>query len=58
MAVAQLAVGDTGRAFALLDSAYALRDPFLPFNAWDAIWDSLRADPRFVRLRARMGLPP
>ena len=51
-AMAQLAVGDTGRAFAGLDSAYAARDPLLTMNSYDRSWDPVRSDPRFVRLRA------
>jgi hypothetical protein len=34
------------------------RDPFLTHNLFEPLWDPLRADPRLVRLRARLGLPP
>ena len=58
IAQAELAVGDTARAFEWLERAYAARDPTLTQNLFDPLWDPLRADPRFVRLRQRMGLPP
>jgi hypothetical protein len=44
-------------ALAWLDSAVVARDPNLTTGLPDPRWDPLRADPRFARLRARMGLP-
>jgi eukaryotic-like serine/threonine-protein kinase len=58
MAVAHLGLGDIDRTFAWLDSAYTARDPLVTLALSDPIWDPVRGDPRFARLRARMGLPP
>jgi hypothetical protein len=44
--------------FAWLDSAYAGHDPFLAQSIYGSLWDPVRGDPRFVRLRMRMGLAP
>jgi hypothetical protein len=58
MAVAYLGLGDLDRTFAWLDSAYTARDPLMTLTLDEPIWDPVRGDPRFVRLRARMGLSP
>jgi TolB-like protein/tetratricopeptide (TPR) repeat protein len=58
IAIGYLGLGDTDRMFAWLDSAYAARDPFLITSINLPVWDQVRVDPRFTRLRARMGLPP
>jgi TolB-like protein/Flp pilus assembly protein TadD len=58
IAVAHLGLGDFDGTFAWLDSAYTARDPLVTLALSDPIWDALRGDPRFARLRARMGLPP
>jgi hypothetical protein len=58
MAVAHLGLGDFDGTFAWLDSAYTARDPLVTLALSDPIWDPVRGDPRFPRLRARMGLPP
>jgi tetratricopeptide (TPR) repeat protein len=58
IATGYLGLGDTDGTFAWLDSAYAARDPVLRVVLYDPRWDPVRADPRFARLRARMGLPP
>jgi len=58
MAVAYLGLGDVDRTFAWLDSAYTARDPWVTLALDEPIWDPVRGDPRFARLRARMGLPP
>jgi TolB-like protein/Flp pilus assembly protein TadD len=58
LAVANLGLGDRDRTFAWLDSAYAERDPFLLSGISGPLWDPVRSDQRFARLRARLGLPP
>jgi eukaryotic-like serine/threonine-protein kinase len=58
MAVAHLGLGDFDGTFAWLDSAYTARDPLVTLALSDPIWDPVRGDPRFARLRARMGLRP
>jgi serine/threonine protein kinase/tetratricopeptide (TPR) repeat protein len=58
MAVAHLGLGDVDSTFAWLDSAYTARDPLVTLALSDPIWDPVRRDPRFARLRTRMGLPP
>jgi serine/threonine-protein kinase len=58
MAVAYLGLGDVNRTFDWLDSAYTARDPLVTLALDEPIWDPVRGDPRFARLRARMGLSP
>jgi tetratricopeptide (TPR) repeat protein len=58
IATGYLGLGNADRMFAWLDSAYTARDPTLVASISRPLWDSVRADPRFARLRARMGLPP
>jgi eukaryotic-like serine/threonine-protein kinase len=58
MAVAHLGLGDFDGTFAWLDSAYTARDPLVTLALSDPIWDPVRGDPRFARLRVRMGLRP
>jgi TolB-like protein/Tfp pilus assembly protein PilF len=57
IAVARLGLGDVDAALAWLDSAVAEHDPNLDY-LWAPIWAPLHADPRFARLRVRMGLRP
>jgi serine/threonine-protein kinase len=52
------ALGEKDQAFACLEEAYAERDPGLVLLGILPWWDSLRPDPRFVRLLQRMNLPP
>jgi len=49
--------GDYGRAIDWLEEAYEVRDPNLPYNIADPVYDPLRSDPRFQALARRMGLP-
>jgi hypothetical protein len=56
IAVGRLGLGDTTGALAWLDSAVTGRDPRPVVSTGEPLWAPLRADPRFIRLRARMGL--
>ena len=59
IAIGYLGLGDSDAGLAWLDSAYAARDPSLITSLFQTpLWDPLKADPRFARLRQRMGLPP
>ena len=49
-------LGDSDRAFALLDQAYAERDWMLRDVKVSPLWDSLRKDPRFPKLLQQMHL--
>jgi len=51
-------LGDTDRAFAELDSAYAERPWAMFVLRVDPAFDGLRADPRFGRLLKKVGLEP
>jgi tetratricopeptide (TPR) repeat protein len=51
-------LGDKDRAFAWLTRAVEERDQNVEENLFDPALDPLRADPRFARVRARMGLAP
>jgi serine/threonine-protein kinase len=50
-------LGDTDRAFAELDGAYAERTWAMLLLRADPTFDGLHADPRFERLLKRVGLP-
>lgn len=52
------ALGNTGRALALLEKALAERDVRLSFLKIDANWDNLRSHPRFQALLQKMKLQP
>ena len=58
LAILHHALGDHDEAFALLEKAYAERDPNLPFAAVEPHFDSFRSDPRLEALLRRMGLQP
>jgi hypothetical protein len=49
-------LGDSDRAFALLERAYAERDWMLRDVKVSPLWDSLRKDPRFPKLLQQMHL--
>jgi DNA-binding winged helix-turn-helix (wHTH) protein/TolB-like protein len=52
------AAGERERAFEFLDKAFAYRSTRLLWMKVDPQYDSLRSDPRFANLLARVGLPP
>jgi serine/threonine-protein kinase len=47
-------LGDNDAAFAWLEKAYAAHSPYLFALSVDKQWDSLRSDPRFAGLEARL----
>jgi len=49
-------LGDSDRAFALLEQAYAERDWMLRDVKVSPLWDSLRKDPRLPKLLQQMHL--
>src|SRR6185436_3856683 len=51
------ALGDRDRAFAALDRAYREHSSALPAITSDAMMDSLRSDPRYRALLAKLRLP-
>jgi serine/threonine-protein kinase len=57
LAVLWLALGDAGRALALLDEAAADRDADLVYLRVDPRLERLRSDRRFARVVRRLGLP-
>ncbi len=57
VAMIHAGLGDTERAFAELDSAYAERPWAMLLLRVDPAFDGLHADPRFERLVKRVGLP-
>ncbi len=52
----QALLGDSDRAFALLEQAVADRDPMLRDAKVSPMWDPLRKDPRFGKLLRQMNL--
>jgi DNA-binding winged helix-turn-helix (wHTH) protein/Flp pilus assembly protein TadD len=58
IALIYVALGDKDQAFARLEEAYNERDEMLGLLKVDPMLDSLRADPRFMSLLARVGLGP
>jgi TolB-like protein/Tfp pilus assembly protein PilF len=57
-AMGHTGLGNLDSAFKWLDSAYAVNDPNLSEQISSPLMDPLRPDPRYGRLRERMGLPP
>lgn len=51
-----VALGDSDRAFASLETAYAKHDFYLPFLKVDPIMDPIRSDPRYTGLLVRLGM--
>ena len=56
-AMTYIALGEADRAFAALEEAFGQRAPWLASLAADPAFEPVRADPRFVRLVARVGVP-
>jgi serine/threonine-protein kinase len=54
LAMIHAGLGDNERAFALLDHAYEVGDGMLMALKVEPLWDSLRPDPRFESLLARL----
>jgi tetratricopeptide (TPR) repeat protein len=50
-------LGDADRAFAWLERARTLRDPWIAYLKVDPKWDPLRSDPRFQTLLVSAQLP-
>jgi predicted Zn-dependent protease len=48
-------LGDTAQALGALETAYETRDLSMG-DLGEPEWDALRADPRFLQLRKKMGL--
>jgi tetratricopeptide (TPR) repeat protein len=57
MAILYTSLGDREKAFAMLEKAYAARNPRLQDLKIDKGLDPLRDDPRFKDLLRRIGLP-
>ena len=58
VAIVYAGLGNSDQTFAWLDRAYQQRSYYLPvYLTTDARLDGLHADPRFVALRRRIGLP-
>jgi len=57
LALIHAALGETDKAFALLDKAVSERSTFLVYSKWEPRLDPLRPDPRFRQLLRRIGLP-
>lgn len=58
LAVLQAALGNADRALAELEAAYEDRAWAMFIIKWDPAFDSLRTDPRFIRIAQRVGLSP
>ena len=58
MLLAQVGLGNKEAAFAWLEVAYSARSTALPSLKVNAIYDPLRADPRFDGLMRRIGFAP
>ena len=57
LALIHAALGETDKAFAMLDKAVSERSTFLVYSKWEPRLDPLRPDPRFRQLLRRIGLP-
>ena len=58
MAIVYLALGEKQQALDWLEKAYEDRNWWMPWLKVEPRFDPLRADPRFVDLLRRVGLPP
>ena len=57
VAVIHAGLGNRTEAFSFLDAAYRERSHWLLWLKHDPRWDDIRADPRFVNLVRKVGLP-
>ena len=57
LAMVEIGTRDADAAFAELDRAIADRNAFLIFLNVEPMFDPIRADPRFAKVAARVGLP-
>jgi serine/threonine-protein kinase len=57
LAAVYSALGDYDKSMELLEQAYNLRDPLLPYVGTGYEYDGLRADPRFKAMLKRLNLP-
>jgi len=58
LALVYTGLNDKNRAFSWLEKAYGERSVRLAYLKQEALWDSLRSDPRFEALVMRIGIPP
>ena len=57
LAAVYSALGDLDKSMELLERAYNVRDPLLPYVGTGYEYDGLRADPRFKAMLKRLNLP-
>jgi Tfp pilus assembly protein PilF len=57
LAIAYVGQGDTDRAFSQLTKAIENHEPSMSENWFDPVFESLHADPRWLALLDRMGVP-
>lgn len=57
LAIVFVGLGQTERALQLLETAYGNRDQLLQYIGVESQFDSLRGEPRFQTLLAKLGLP-
>ena len=57
IALTYFALGENDRGFEWLTRAFDERQPLISYARWDRRLDSLRSDPRFRALVARLKLP-
>jgi TolB-like protein/DNA-binding winged helix-turn-helix (wHTH) protein/Tfp pilus assembly protein PilF len=57
-AIIYAGLGDKDRAFARLESARQIRDPYMAYVGSAYVFSELRPDPRFAELMRRMNMPP
>ena len=50
-------LGDSDKAFRLLNKAYDQHSVSMPYLAVDVFWDGFHSDPRYLDLLRRAGLP-
>jgi TolB-like protein len=55
-AIVNIGLGEKDQAFAWLEKAYQAHSGNMSYLGWDPVYESVRADPRFVDLLQRIGL--